>query len=74
MQEHAPPTEKKYHQALAFYCLAYDTTEEQVEQERLREEALRSFYMQYGIGRLRDYYKSIVYFSAVGIPFLPRRG
>lgn len=70
-QEHATPTESEYRQALTYYCLVFNKTEEQVEQEGLREEMLRSFYLQYGINRLKDYYKSMVSFSAAGIPLQP---
>lgn len=73
-QEGVKPSEEEYQQALAFYCLAFDTTEEQVKQEGLQEEALRSFYMQLGIGRLRDYYKSLVNFTANEIPAFPLKG
>ncbi len=73
-QDHATPTETEYRQALESYCLIFEKTEEQVEQEGLQEEALRSFYIQYGIGRIRDYFKSVVRFSAVGISSQPLEG
>lgn len=73
-QNHVAPTAAQYRQALEYYCLAFNRTEEQVSREGLVEEALRSFYLQYGISRLRDYYKSIVTFSAVGIPSQPLKG
>ena len=61
----------EYRQALSYYCLAFDTTEEQVEQEGLKEEVLRSFYLQYGIGQLKKRYQSLVRFQAEGIPPQP---
>ena len=73
-QDHAAPTETEYKQALEYYCLAFGKTAEQVGQENLVEEVLRSFYLQYGISRIRDYYKSIVAFSAAGIPSQPLKG
>lgn len=70
-QDHAAPTEAEYRQALEYYCLIFEKTEEQVEQEGLKDEVLRSYYLQYGIHRLWDYYKSIVCFSADGISSQP---
>ena len=70
-QAHVTPTETEYRRAVEYYCLAFDKTEEQVSREGLAEEALRSFYLQYGIDRLRDHYKSMVAFSAVGITSQP---
>lgn len=73
-QNRVDPTEAEYKQALEYYCLAFDKTEGQVSQEGLAEEVLRSFYLQYGLSRLQDYYRSIVAFSAVGIPSQPLKG
>lgn len=73
-QDHVAPTAAQYRHALEYYCLAFNRTEEQVSREGLVEEALRSFYLQYGISRLRDYYKSIVAFSAVGLSSQPLKG
>lgn len=70
-QDHITPTEADYQQSLQYYCLAFDKTEEQVSRDGLEEEVLRSFYLQYGINRLREYYQSIVSFSADGIPSQP---
>ena len=70
-QAHAAPTEEERSQAMMFYCLAFDTTEEDVKRQGLQEESIRSFYRQYGIGYLREYYKSLVNFLADGIPAQP---
>lgn len=70
-QDGVVPSEEEYRQALSYYCLAFDTTEEQVEQEGLKEEVLRSFYLQYGIGQLKKRYQSLVRFQAEGIPPQP---
>ena len=70
-QDRVTPTEAEYRSAVEYYCLAFGKTEVQVSREGLAEEALRSFCLQYGIRRLRDYYKSLVSFSAVGVPSQP---
>lgn len=73
LQNQAAPTQEEYEQFLNYYCLAFDTTQEAVEKEGLREDVLRSFYMQYCISSVRDYYKSIVNFSVAEIPVLPQK-
>ena len=57
------PTPEEYEQAISFYCLAFDTTKEEVEKNELKEEAMRSFYVQYAITSLRRYFRSKIRFS-----------
>lgn len=59
----AEPTEADTKQALGYYCLMFEKTEEEADLDT----ALMSYYLQYGIGAIREYYKSITSFSAVGI-------
>ena len=59
-----PVSEEAYRQALEYFCLLHDKTEQQVEEEGLQDDVLTSFYLQYGIGEVRNYYYSIVRFSA----------
>ena len=66
-QNGASPTDEEYRSAKEFYCMAFNVTDEEVENQNLREEALRSFYMQYGLGQLRKYYYSLVKLSADGV-------
>lgn len=66
-QNGASPTDEEYRSAKEFYCMAFNVTDEEVENQNLQEEALRSFYMQYGLGQLRKYYYSLVKLSADGV-------
>ena len=59
----AEPTEADTKQALGYYCLVFEKAEEEADLDT----ALMSYYLQYGIGAIREYYKSITCFSAVGI-------
>lgn len=59
----AEPTDADRKQAMDYYCLVFDKSEDEADME----EALMSYYLQYGIGRLREYYQSVSSFSAIGI-------
>lgn len=65
------PDEKETKQAIDSFCMIHDKTEQQVEEEGLKEEALRSFYLQYGIRALEAHYQAMVRFSAKEIPSQP---
>ena len=73
MAEHdgAVPTEEEYRQFTEYFCLVFNKTTEQVEKENLREDVLQSYWLQYVIGQIKSYYRSIVRFDAVGIERMP---
>ena len=73
MAEHdgAVPNEEEYRQFTEYFCLVFNKTAEQVEEENLREDVLQSFWLQYAIGQIRSYYRSIVRFDAEGIARMP---
>lgn len=62
-QDGAEPTEADRQEAIGYYCLVFNTTEEEADLET----ALMSYYLKYGIGRIKEYYKSVSDFSAEGI-------
>lgn len=55
-------------QMLGNYMLMHETTEAAIQAQGLQEAVEQPFYIQYGIGRLKQYYLSLVRFSAAGIP------
>lgn len=61
------PTEEEYGQFKEYFCLIFNKTDEQIEQEGLREDVLQSYWLQYGIGKLRTYYRSLVQFTVKGL-------
>ena len=61
------PSEDERRSALEYYGLIYDMDPEEIAAAGLEDEALQSFYIQYGIGAVRAYYYSLVRFSAEGI-------
>lgn len=65
------PDEAERKQAFEYYCLIYETNEDELIRHGLADEALQPFYIQYGIGVLRRYYQSLVCFSAGGIESQP---
>lgn len=65
------PSEEDARKSVENYCMVFEKTEEQIREEGLTDDALRSFYFQYGIGQLRKYYYSVVSFSATGISCQP---
>lgn len=67
----AVPTEEEYRQFTEYFCLVFNKTAEQVEEENLREDVLQSFWLQYAIGQIKSYYRSIVRFQAEGIERMP---
>jgi len=60
-------TDTEHKQVLEYYSLIHGRTEEEIVADGLMEEAARPFYIQYGIGEVKKYYKSLVSFSASGI-------
>lgn len=61
------PNDQEREQALMYYGLIYDKTEDEIIKGGLLDEALQSFYIQYAIGKIRGYYKSLVRFYADGV-------
>ena len=73
MAEHdgAVPTEEEYRQFTEYFCLVFNKTAEQVEEENLSEDVLQSYWLKYAIGQIKSYYHSIVRFDVEGIERLP---
>ena len=65
------PNEEEYAQALNYYTLIYEKTEDEIKSEGLMDDMLQPFYLQYGIGQLKEYYRSLVRFAADGIENYP---
>lgn len=61
------PNEEERSQALWYYGLIYGKSEDEIVNGGLLDEALQSFYIQYAIGKIRAYYKSLVRFYAEGV-------
>lgn len=68
------PSEEDQKKAVDNFCMLFDKTQEQIQREGLLDDALRSFYFQYGIGQLRAYFLSVVRFSATDVPSFPDIG
>jgi hypothetical protein len=60
-------TDAERKQALEYYSLIHGKNEVEIAAEGLMDEAVQPFYLQYGIGELKKYFKSLVRFSAIGI-------
>ena len=61
-------TQAELDQVLEYYQLIHEKDKEQVLSQGLMEEACQPFYLQYGIGALRRYFKSLVRISATDVP------
>ena len=65
------PSEEEQKKAVDNFCMLFNKTPEQIQTEGLLDDALRSFYFQYGIGQLRDHFLSLVRFSAEEVSEIP---
>lgn len=61
-------TQTELDQVLEYYQLIHGKSKEEVLAKGLMEEACQPFYLQYGIGALRRYFKSLVVISATDVP------
>lgn len=61
-------TQTQLDQVLEYYQLIHGKSKEEVLAQGLMEEACQPFYLQYGIGALRRYFKSLVVISATDVP------
>lgn len=61
-------TQAELDQVLEYYQLIHEKSKEEVLAQGLMEEACQPFYLQYGIGALRRYFKSLVLISATDVP------
>lgn len=60
------PTEEEVELAVENYSMVFEKTKEQIDEEGLMEDVLRSFYLQYGTMQMKEYYKSIITFVFEG--------
>ena len=61
-------TQAELDQALEYYQLIHEKSKEAVLSQDLMEEVCQPFYLQYGIGALRRYFKSLVLIFATDVP------
>lgn len=67
-QDRREMTQAELDQALEYYQLIHEKSKEAVLSQDLMEEVCQPFYLQYGIGALRRYFKSLVLISATDVP------
>lgn len=61
-------TQAELDQALEYYHLIHEKSKEEVLAQGLMEAVCQPFYLQYGIGALRRYFRSLVRISATDVP------
>ena len=61
------PSEAERMSAMQYYGIIYDLDAADISAAGLEDEAMQSFYLQYGIASVREHYFSLVRFSAEGI-------
>lgn len=61
-------TRAELDQALEYYQLIHEKSQEAVLAQGLMEAVRQPFYLQYGIGALRRYFRSLVRISATDVP------
>jgi hypothetical protein len=60
-------TDVEHEEMLEYYNLIHGKNEAEIIEQGLMDEAVQPFYIKYGIGEVKKYYKSLVRFFAIGI-------